>query len=90
MCVCVCMCVCLCACVRACLRVCVHAFLQVVAREIDTAERRSSTATVTLNILDMNDNAPNFTHPQYLFTVSEDASVDDSIGEILVSKKPLV
>ena len=55
------------------------------AREIDTAERRSSTATVTLSILDMNDNAPNFTHPQYLFEVSEDAPVDHSIGDILVS-----
>ncbi|XP_070186164.1 cadherin-23-like isoform X3 [Littorina saxatilis] len=55
---------------------------QIVAREVDTAERRSSTATVTLSILDMNDNAPNFTHSQYLFNVSEDATVDVSIGDI--------
>lgn len=56
---------------------------QVVAREIDTAERRSSTATVTVSILDMNDNAPNFTQSQYIFSVLEDAAVGQRIGDIL-------
>ncbi|KAL8591925.1 hypothetical protein ACOMHN_039978 [Nucella lapillus] len=58
---------------------------QVVARELDTAEKRSSTATVTLNILDMNDNAPNFTKPKYFFNVPEDASLNYTIGRILAT-----
>nr|KAG5714955.1 hypothetical protein BaRGS_000443 [Batillaria attramentaria] len=58
---------------------------QVVAREIDTKEKKSGTATVTLSILDMNDNAPNFTSPSYVFPVAEDAAVDTSIGAIFAA-----
>ncbi|XP_076454243.1 cadherin-23-like isoform X3 [Babylonia areolata] len=58
---------------------------QVVAREIDTAEKRSSTATVTLNVLDMNDNDPRFEESKYLFPVQENASVGQSIGAILAT-----
>ncbi|XP_041364065.1 cadherin-23-like [Gigantopelta aegis] len=44
---------------------------EVVARETRTAERHSSTATVTLNILDENDNDPVFTSSYYTASINE-------------------
>ncbi|XP_055876010.1 cadherin-23-like isoform X3 [Biomphalaria glabrata] len=52
---------------------------QVVAREVNTAEKRSSTTTVTVNIEDMNDNAPAFSQSSYILSVYENTPIDTSI-----------
>ncbi|ESO87057.1 hypothetical protein LOTGIDRAFT_154544 [Lottia gigantea] len=48
---------------------------EVVAREVDTVERRSSTATVTLQVNDMNDNPPVFPNDTYLVKINENTPV---------------
>ncbi|XP_059167286.1 cadherin-23-like isoform X3 [Physella acuta] len=47
---------------------------QIVAREMETKEKRSSSATVTLYIEDMNDNAPLFAQANYTFSVFENTA----------------
>ena len=51
---------------------------QVVARELDTVEKMSATATVTVNIEDMNDNAPVFSSQQFSLEVYE-----NTINEVI-------
>lgn len=46
---------------------------QVIAEEVHTEPRLSSTATVTVSITDANDNAPSFNSPTYTALVSETA-----------------
>lgn len=41
---------------------------------------RTSTATIVINVLDENDNIPEFTEPLYEFYVSENLPVDTSVG----------
>ncbi|GFO23560.1 cadherin-23, partial [Plakobranchus ocellatus] len=53
---------------------------QIIAREIDTTEKLSSTATITVDIEDMNDNAPIFTQAEPVLNVSESTSVNTSIA----------
>lgn len=52
---------------------------------MDTEERRSSTATVTVNIEDMNDNAPVFANDTYLVTLKENTPIETSVALINVS-----
>lgn len=55
---------------------------QVVAREVDTPEKRSSSATVLLQIQDMNDNAPAFRSDSYDLHVRENARIGTVISQI--------
>ncbi|XP_014770934.2 cadherin-23 [Octopus bimaculoides] len=55
---------------------------QVVAREVDTPEKRSSSATVLLKIQDMNDNAPVFRSDTYDLHVKENARIGTVISQI--------
>lgn len=59
--------------------------LQVVARETLTAEQRSSTATVTVNLRDVNDNTPKFTQREYTAFVREDRGIGYFVKTITVS-----
>ena len=56
------------------LRVATIIRFQVVAEEVHTNPRLSSTATVTISIADANDNAPSFSNPTYTAAVSETAA----------------
>ncbi|EPQ10699.1 Cadherin-related family member 1 [Myotis brandtii] len=47
--------------------------LVLLATEVDTAEKFSATADVVVQLLDSNDNAPQFTSPHYVARVPEDA-----------------
>ena len=44
---------------------------------------RSSTVTVTLNIVDVNDNPPRFTQPAYTFGTYENQPTDTEIGRLV-------
>lgn len=48
--------------------------LKVIAEELYTTPRLSSTATVTVTVTDVNDNAPAFKHVTYSAVVSEQAT----------------
>jgi len=58
---------------------------QVIAREVRTAELFSSTADITVNIRDINDNNPQFTTTTHKTTVTETYQQPDSITTIVVS-----
>lgn len=58
-----------------------HNFLQVTVRETDTAERRSSTVTLTVSVLDVNDNDP--TVPSSLLNVTVQEGDYSSGGQVL-------
>ncbi|CAL1530728.1 unnamed protein product [Lymnaea stagnalis] len=45
-----------------------------VATEVGTRELFSGSTTIILNLLDINDNAPNFDHPSYTYNISESVS----------------
>lgn len=45
-------------------------FFQVVVREANTVERRSATATMTVNVINANDNVPVFPAAAYQSTIS--------------------
>lgn len=47
--------------------------IQLIATETNTAERFTSKAQVTINVLDVNDNAPEFKEPAYHANIREDA-----------------
>ncbi|KAL3880625.1 hypothetical protein ACJMK2_032849 [Sinanodonta woodiana] len=49
----------------------------------------SSTATVELTILDVNDNAPVFEQSQYEFTVEENRTKEMDIGQVIATDKDL-
>ena len=55
-----------------------------VAREHQTAEKRSSSATVQVHLEDANDNWPEFSKDAYRFNVSENAPRDTYINIIKV------
>ena len=57
-----------------------------IAREKNTAERRSSVVTVTVQILDVNDNSPEFEVPVYpVQNVSENALTGTPVLTLTVS-----
>ena len=58
---------------------------QVIARELDTDEKLSSTATMTVDIEDMNDNAPVFTQAQLTLDIPEDTAVNTPVATYIVS-----
>ncbi|KAJ8319081.1 hypothetical protein KUTeg_004172 [Tegillarca granosa] len=45
--------------------------LQVEVKEADTTQQRSSTAQVTINVIDTNNNAPTFPLPSYSYSIPE-------------------
>ena len=57
---------------------------QLQARDRDRPDL-TSTAIVNVNIIDTNDNAPQFTRPTANFFIMENATVDTYIGNISVS-----
>ena len=56
--------------------------LQVVARETQTAERYSSTATVILSVFDVDDNGPKFNQDEYDLTGH--LTFGDRVGTVTV------
>lgn len=58
--------------------------MQVVVRELDTQQQRSSTATLTINVLDLNDNAPSVPSVLLLQSVPE-GNYEGGTGRFLVS-----
>ena len=60
---------------------------QIRAMETETAEQRSSTATVTIYLRDVNDNAPSFEQTSYEFSISERMSVGELVGTVRVGIK---
>lgn len=44
-----------------------------IAEETNTAAKLSSTSTITVEVLDSNDNAPKFENPSYMATINESA-----------------
>ena len=63
-----------------------YLYFQIIAREMDTSEALSSSAVVTVSIIDMNDNVPMFEPDFYPPTnVSEDAAVGTEVLQITVN-----
>ena len=58
--------------------------MQVTARETDTSDHFSDTVSVTLNIIDVNDNDPKFTETNYSVSVPENSVQGTSITQIQV------
>ena len=54
------------------------------ARETDTSDHFSNTVSVTLNIIDVNDNDPKFTETSYSVSVPENSVQGTSITQIQV------
>ena len=61
-----------------------HVYVQVMARETDTSDHFSNTVSVTLNIIDVNDNDPKFTETSYSVSVPENSVQGTSITQIQV------
>ncbi|XP_076318163.1 cadherin 87A isoform X1 [Tachypleus tridentatus] len=61
--------------------------LLVVAEEAFTNPRLSSTASVTVNIMDTNDNIPQFEHERYTASVMEDASPGTIVTTIFATDR---
>ena len=59
-------------------------YLQIVAKEIATAEKRNSSADVFLTVEDVNDHFPHFAQQMYNATVSENAPRGTSVITITV------
>lgn len=59
--------------------------LQIIAREIDTIEKRSSVATVTVNIEDVNDIPPQFSSELFNANISENSPVNTAVTVVNVS-----
>ena len=55
-----------------------------IVRELDTAEHRSSTSTLTVSVVDVNDNAPRVTSDLLTTTVPE-GNYEGGTGQFLVS-----
>ncbi|KAL3876984.1 hypothetical protein ACJMK2_034754 [Sinanodonta woodiana] len=53
--------------------------LRIVAQETDTLEHYSSSAMVYVEILDVNDNSPQFSQPSYVKSISENTEVGKSV-----------
>nr|CAH7738219.1 unnamed protein product [Callosobruchus chinensis] len=58
-----------------------------VAKELYTAEKLSSTATVTISVQDVNDNAPTFDQESYSATISEVASPGTLVTTIVAKDR---
>ena len=58
--------------------------MQVTARESDTSDHFSDTVTVTVNIIDVNDNDPEFTNGTYTVSVAENNRPGTSMFRIQV------
>ena len=61
-----------------------HVYVQVTARETDTSDHFSDTVSVTLNIIDVNDNDPKFTEKNYSVSVPENSKRGTNITRIQV------
>ena len=59
--------------------------LLVIATEEKTAARLSSTATVTVEVVDMNDNHPVFPRESYTADISESAIGGENVGPLLLA-----
>lgn len=57
--------------------------MQATVRELDTAERRSSVSTLTINVIDVNDNAP-FVASNQLSTSVAEGNYEGGAGQFLV------
>ena len=55
------------------------------AFEVYTKEKFTSTATIIVNLLDVNDNVPYFNQDLYEISVDENTAVNKSIGQIMAS-----
>ena len=55
------------------------------ANETDTAEVLSGVAMVTVELVNVNDNAPMFEKSFYNFTIDEDTPIDFVVGTVKVS-----
>ncbi|XP_069123032.1 cadherin-23-like isoform X3 [Argopecten irradians] len=55
---------------------------QIVAKEVDTVEKRSSTADITVHIMDMNDNPPVFDQAVYSASVMENIQLGFTVMKI--------
>lgn len=58
-----------------------------VARELYTEEKLSSTATITVSVLDVNDNPPSFDQEGYSATISEMASPGTLVSTIVAKDR---
>ena len=61
----------------------IHA-LQVIAKEMETEEHYEGKANVTVNVINVNDNAPVFERIVYIFTVMESISTETVVGRVKV------
>lgn len=59
----------------------------VIAKELHTAEMLSSTATITVTVVDINDNAPNFDQESYSATISEMATPGTLVSTIVAKDR---
>ena len=55
------------------------------ANETDTAEVLSGVAMVTVELVNVNDNAPKFEKRFYNFSIDEDSPIDFVVGTVEVS-----
>lgn len=67
------------------LHCCVHLSSQLLAVEIDTPERFSATADIVINLLDTNDNSPEFTSEYYIARIPENSPGGSSVVSVTVS-----
>lgn len=58
-----------------------------VAKELHTQERLSSTATITITVQDINDNAPSFDQEGYTATISEMATPGSLVATIVAKDR---
>lgn len=58
--------------------------LQIVATEVDTVEKGSSRATVTIDLIDTNDNFPQWTNDSYTASVFENSENGEFVIEVEV------
>lgn len=62
---------------------------QLLAVEIDTPERFSATADIVINLLDTNDNCPEFTSEYYIARIPENSPGGSSVVSVTVSYSEL-
>ncbi|ESO98121.1 hypothetical protein LOTGIDRAFT_174335 [Lottia gigantea] len=61
--------------------------LKIVAHDQGTPQQESSTATVTIDVIDVNDNVPIFTKRIYDFNVKENAELNSKFGTVNATDK---
>ncbi|XP_077869084.1 protocadherin Fat 4-like [Saccoglossus kowalevskii] len=67
----------------------VDAYNMIVTVTDDGTPTRSNTADVTLNLNDVNDNAPTFTMATYAFVVQENVDISTSVGQLAATDPDL-